>query len=503
MRFEWWIRAAALSLVSVGLSTLPRPTAVGDEVFQVVLGERQLFVDDVGTDQMSNLIRTMHQPEKRGALIRPDKFQGEEAIQVRGAPVWDPHQRVFMYWLSGTKARYRTSPDGLHWTAVFPDGLSSATAGSSMMVRDPADRDPTRRFKAVRQSSGFVVSPDGIRWTKLDVPPIPGRDEGNFSYNSQHGLFIHTYKRGGPYGRSVGLATSTDFERWTDHGLIFHADAEDQRVGRQRIAARFADPNLHHPAYDIPATYNVDVYNMAVFRYESLYFGLPQMYHQTGKVPPDWPGFDKLPISDEMLVNYRRDGDWAGFHDVQLMSSRDLKSWRRLGNREPFLTASHLGAGAWDECSVSPPSYPLVHGDELWFYYTGAKYYGPVLLEHGRHRPSNAICLAVLRRDGFMSLDAGPAPGTVSTKPFVLPGPELFVNIDARAGSLQVEALDAAGKVIGASRKISGDRPHGKVSWESSQLGQLAEKVVRLRFTLRNGSLYSYWFEGGRRHTDQ
>ncbi len=238
---------------------------------------------------------------------------------------------------------------------------------------------------------------------------------------------------------------------------------------------------------------------MAVFRYESLYIGLPQMYHQTGKVPPDWPGFDSLPISDAMLVNYRRDGDWAGFHDVQLMCSRDLKSWRRLGKRKPFLTASHMGAGAWDECSVSPPSYPLVRGNELWFYYTAAKYYGPVLLEHGRHLPSNAICLAVLRQDGFMSLDAGQTPGTVLTKPFALPSVELFVNVDAREGSLFVEVLDESGKVLAASRTISSDCPQTKVSWESISLTELPKKIVSLRFSLRNGSLYSYWFEHGSR----
>ena len=68
-----------------------------------------------------------------------------------------------------------------------------------------------------------------------------------------------------------------------------------------------------------------------------------------------------------------------------------------------------------------------------------------------------------------------------------------------RTGSLHVEVLDAAGKVLAASSTISGDGPRGKVSWESNSLAKLSEKVVSLRFTLRNGSLYSYWFEGGRR----
>ncbi len=188
IRLKCWICVAALSLVSVVLVSRFQSNAVGNEVFSVSPGERQLFVDDVGLHQMIELTRTMHQPEKKGALIRPDKFKGEEAIQVRGAPVWDPHERLFKYWLSGTESRYRTSPDGLHWTAVFPAGCGSALAGSSMMVRDLNEQDPARRFKAVLHSSGFIVSPDGIRWTKLDVSAIPGKDEGNFSYDSQNGL---------------------------------------------------------------------------------------------------------------------------------------------------------------------------------------------------------------------------------------------------------------------------------------------------------------------------
>ena len=498
MKFKRVWRSTLLAWVLAGPITLVPIHLHGEQTFHVPLGERQLFLDDAGTKQMDHLVRTMHRPEKKGAVMRPDKFQGEEAIQVRGAPVWDPQQGIYKYWLSGTKARYRTSPDGLHWTAHAPPDSTAALPGSSMMIRDPHDQNPDRRYKAVVQSSGFLVSPDGMRWTRLNVPPIPGQDEGNFSYDAAHRLFLHTYKRRGPHGRAVGLSSSTDFQHWTDHGLIFHADDDDQILGRLAIQARFCDPHRHHPVYNIPSTYNVDVYNMAIFRYESRYIGLPQMYHQTGKVPPDWPGFAKLPISDEMMVHYRRDGDWAGFHDVQLMSSRDLKSWQRLGARQPFLTASPLGAGAWDECSVSPPSYPLIRGDELWFYYTAAKYYGPVLLEHGRNRPSNAICLAVLRRDGFMSLDAGSQPGTVWTQSFALSGKQLFVNVDAPTGNLQVEVLNASGKTLARSTAIRGDLPRQLVSWQATALAELSEQTVSLRFTLSSGRLYSYWLEGER-----
>ncbi len=462
-----------------------------DVNFEVPLGQRQLFLDDFGIQETHNLQHTLHQPQKQGAVIRPDKFKGEEAVQIRGVPTWDPEKNIYKLWLSGTQAPYRESLDGLHWTA-----MPHSTSGSSMMVRDPNERDPNRRFKAVALSSGFLVSPDAISWTKLDIPAIPGSDEGNFSYDPKEGLFIHSYKCGGPHGRSVGVATSTDFQEWTNHGLVFHADDEDQIIGKQRIQARFADPHFHHPAYDIPATYNIDVYNMAMFRYESLYIGLPQIYHKTGQVPPNWPGFDELPISDEMLVNYHRDGDWAGFHDVQLTCSRDLKNWQRLANREPFMTASPLGGGAWDECSLGAPSYPLVRGNELWFYYTSARYYGPVLMDQsGRHLPSNAISLSILRRDGFMSLDAGESAGTLLTRRFTVPGETLKVNVDARQGELEIEVLDEQGNTLATSDVIRSNLPAGQVSWKQGDLANAHGKAGSLRFTLRNASLYSYWFE--------
>ena len=42
-----------------------------------------------------------------------------------------------------------------------------------------------------------------------------------------------------------------------------------------------------------------------------------------------------------------------------------------------------------------------------------------------------AICLAVLRRDGFISLDPTDTKDIIQTKPFTVSGYQLFVNVDA------------------------------------------------------------------------
>ena len=206
--------------------------------FNVPCGQRQLFLDDVGIERLENLTRTLHQPTKKGAVAR--SANPTQTIQTRTAPAWDPEEEVYKLWVIGTDESYRVSADGLHWTP-----RSEPNIGGPMAVRDGNDPDPGRRYKAALLNAGFAVSPDGVNWTKLDVPPVPSSDEGNFSYSEQEGLFIHTVKRSGPYGRSLALATSIDFEHWDDYGLVFHADELDQEMGRDVIegAAHQSQPS--------------------------------------------------------------------------------------------------------------------------------------------------------------------------------------------------------------------------------------------------------------------
>ena len=161
--------------------------------WRVPLGQRQLFLDEHGIAEIAALTRTLHQPDKRGAVIR--SANPSQTVQTRTAPVWAPEEEVFKFWVTGTDQPYRTSPDGLHWTPGPRPNL-----GFSAAVRDPNDPDPQQRYKAALGNRGFAVSPDGICWTELDVPAIPSQDEWNFSYNPQAGLFIHAVKR---FGRQV------------------------------------------------------------------------------------------------------------------------------------------------------------------------------------------------------------------------------------------------------------------------------------------------------------
>ncbi len=480
------------------LSLLSAVVSYADAAWTIPVGQRQLFLDDQDVESIENLTRTMHQPTKRGAVIEPDQ-PWESALQTRCAPAWDEQAKRYKLWLitstpvagvAGTT--YAESLDGIKWTkpilrqwkfqgssennfvALEPDSAWPANAMENV-VCDPDDADPQRRFKGFLGAIDRepIASPDGVHWKRLGVPKLPSQDESNLSYDRPSRRFIATLKMGGPFGRSHAIWTSTDFEKWTDSAAIIHADEEDQRLAKENIRARLADKRLTPPRYDNPADYNADVYNVGVFRYENHYVGLPAVYHATGKLPT---------------------ANTDGFHLIQLISSRDLKTWRRLGDRQPFIGPSSVGKGAYDLTQLLPPSAPLVRDDGLWFYYTGLKYRAePLNPEPGG---SGAICLAVLRRDGFVSLDAAEKVGTVTSRLFRWAGKKLLANFVTREqGELRAEVLNESGQVIAVSHPLTGDHPQGKFRWRQGSVDSLTGQKVCLRFTLRDASFYSYWLE--------
>ncbi len=479
-------------------------------------GERQLFFDDADVARIDGLQRRMHQPDKKGAVIRTDPYMAARAQQdggpayrpqTRSAPVWDPAAGLWKFWTIGAKldadkgrSSYHESRDGLHWyqpnvgqleyegsrdnnhvAIPIDDTRTSEVLG---VVYDAGDPDPARRFKAISftmvpdHAIFFGVSADGIVWKRHDAPDILSGDEPNFSFDAANHRFIATVKVRGPHGRSHALTTSEDFADWSEPQLVFHADDEDQELARAVIARRLANPALQQTQINHVQEHSVDVYNFSVSRYESRYIGFASMFHHVGRNPTG------------------RNHD--GFHHVQLASSRDMYTWARQGNREAFIDSSPLGGGAYDTLQMLGPSSPVVRDDELWFYYTGVKFRWPPPNWDEDHA---AICLAVLRRDGFVSLDAGEEDGSVVTEAFLSEGETLYVNAVADDGEITVEVLDADGRPVpGFGREdaiaLKEDSARQAAAWrEGSRLPDPAGGPIHLRFNLNGARLYSYWFE--------
>lgn len=469
-------------------------------------GQKQLFLDDYWLGDLNQVTRVNHQPTKYtgNPLIRPDVPSDGPVIQIRTAPSWDEIEQVWKLWYirfgddgnGASGSGYATSKDGIHWEkpVVGVVDFKGNKQNNLVMVRgDPQaftqhifidpHAPPETRYKGMIGPRGRqpIVSADGFVFTKLDVPPIPSEDESQIYWDEVKQRYIFTVKHNGPFGRSVYLSLSDDFLHWTDPELIYHANALDQKLGADYIREVESNSKLWRPTINHPDEYNVEIYNMPVFRYEELYIGLPNYFESSGKIPPPR-------------------GNQDGVNSPKLASSRDLRSWTRVGDRSHFLPISEMGEGVLDTGQVFAASHPIRMGDELWFYYTGIDV---------RHRPNvpkvideyrGGIHLAKLRLDGFVSMRGADENSFIETRPLRIEGNKLVINGVAR-GQITAEITDAQGRhaLPGWSREecdpVTGDQLSAELSWSGRDLAELAGKHVRVRFYVDDADLYAFWVE--------
>lgn len=493
---------------------------------------KHLFIDDYYVEDIDNLARVLHQPRKFGSVLRPEHRWENIGAGTRSAPMWDPTEGIYklVYQASAepvdltkddllmtsaeTPTRrhsfycYATSSNGVDWQKPFLDlypyegkswdgkpiaGQNNIIPGGIDAVRDPNDPDPSRRYKGQHHSDDtrskpkkFAVSPDLFNWTWLDVPSVPKGGHSTLTCDEEKGRFLLTVKRRGPYGRSVCLTTSEDFENWTEAEMIFHADQVDQENGRERLARFFEDSRYLSPVTNRPDEYKTDIYELPVFPYEGMYLGMPTMFHHSGKHPPLYENVD-------------------GRKTVELVCSRDVRNWERVAGRKPFIELSPIGDGsAYDTGQLRPANRPLIRNDEIWFYYGGSRHRDITQASAfaREYLDGRAICMAKLRLDGFCSLKAGVEPGSVLSTPVEVDGKELRVNLDAWRGSVRAEVLDAEngqpvpGYTLDDCVPAVVDEVDEAMRWkEKTDLADLVGKMVRVRFSLLNAELYAFWFE--------
>ena len=370
---------------------------------------------------------------------------------------------------------YATSHDGIFWErpnlglveyeGSRDNNLVLLNASGGNVIRDPSDPDPARLYKSLfyesrdpdgtsNEGDGVSVafSPDGLNWTKHPGNPVITRasdshtllgwDENHRQYVAHCRPSVHE----GDPTRRIGRAVSEDFIHWSLPQEIVVPDEQDP-------------PGLQF-------------YQMPVFKYEGLYIGQLAAYH----TPPEEPHIR-----------------FFGTIDIQLAASRDGIRWERVGDRKPFIPNGP--PGSIDSGEVYMANAPVRVGDELWFYYS------PSAIEHGPTGRSGPICLAKLRLDGFVSVDAGEDMGTLVTQPFTCEGDSLEFNAQARGGLVAVAVLDGEGTQYPGFGKIDcavfdGDSVRHAVTWRYASLGSLKGKVIRLKFYLRNARLYSFRLRG-------
>ena len=87
------------------------------------------------------------------------------------------------------------------------------------------------------------------------------------------------------------------------------------------------------------------------------------------------------------------------------------------------------------------------------------------------------------------------------TKPMVVKGSELHVNVDSWRGRVKVEVLNAddcqplLGYTLDESIAAMVDSIDEPIRWkEKTDVAELRGRTVRLRFSLLQSEIYAFWF---------
>lgn len=452
---------------------------------------RQLFVDDFLIEK-TTLRRSFHQARKyEGNPVFKAETErelgkstqgeaGEEATVFtgQGGVFYDPAEKLFkLFHVAGWRGplSLATSPDMKTWTRrgqLLPEGLrwtgpKLATGGSDNCVwLDLNAENPAERVKYLtcwmhvpkeQRPQGFMHSlhvSDGRTWSDAVPTTMAADDYCSFFFNPFREKWVFSIKKGTSRGRSRNYFESADFLKgadWEKSVYWTNADRLDAPEPRGRYPGAGDTPQL---------------YSLNAVAYESLMVGMHYIHRGPNNKVCDEGRFPKL-------------------LDLELGFSRDGFHWDRP-DRRGFIAGSRA-EGSWDRAYLhSTAGVFVVLDDQLVFPYMGTSGIAPS--GHRGMYTGGSIGLALLRRDGFASMDG---PGELTTRVVKFSGRHLFLNLN---GEARVEVLDEAGKIIRSSKTASGDRTKLKVEWpEGQDLSDTAGRSVKFRFHLTKGSLYAFW----------
>ncbi len=450
---------------------------------------RQLFVDDYLIAKTDGITREVHQAIKYAGnpLVGPD-HPWERTPLREGCPFHFVHRDIktgrFRMWYagysayalpSGMKTRYPAcyaeSEDGIQWVKPklglcefngSKDNNIIIHAGNLYgLIVEPNDPNPNRRYKGIvwheppyvpREGYFLYVSPDGIHWTRERTPLLVPSNERVLNGIGDTSLFKWDPKLAkyvcdvkilfNPTFRCRALMESDDLIHWSRPRMTIYPDSLDD-----------ADSQI---------------YGHMGFCYESMWIGFLRMMHTR-------------PVSYKQTT-------------IELTASRDGHHWTRVGRREEFIP---LGKPEdWDAHYHDASTEPIAMGNELWVYYRSTR------SGKSSDKQTHCIGLAKLRRDGFVSLNAGEKPGILVTRPLTFEGKSLFINAEvAKDGYVKAEQRDMSGRpvepfVLGACKPVTGNQLEAAVVWTGREaIERPVGASVRLVYELKNAKLYAFWIK--------
>lgn len=477
------------NIIQNSLDPIPVPYLIDpQESIDISIG-RQLFVDDFLIEE-TNLIRKYHKAKKYegNPVLAPttvfekkgSKGGNKDVVYLgHGGVFYEPRDSLFkMYYTAGWRGglALATSKDLIKWDRPPVDSLNNSniilTAGAKNAGEDNAvwldlnsDKQrikylTDRRTNDSIQGRHSLLVSDGKNWSQsINVNSNYG-DYSSFFYNPFREKWVFSIKKSDQGPRSRMYVESDEYLDgwdWKNKSVFWtrtdSLDLPDPKVGDQ--------PQL---------------YSLNAVAYESIMLG--QFYIHLGP-KNEISNERKEPKITEINLGYSRDG----FH------------WSRP-SREAFIEAARTD-DSWDKGYIhGTTGVCLVVRDSLYFPYTG---YSGIASDGTRGMYTGAsIGIATLRRDGFVSLETS-SSGYIVTKPMIFNGKYLFVNVDCPKGALRVEVLDRYNNVVPGYEldnciPIRENKTLYRVEWKNKKdLQALDKDKIKLRFSIENGALYSFW----------
>ena len=309
----------------------------------------------------------------------------------------------------------------------------------------------------------LYFSRDGIHWSPRVLRTGIHSDRSTVFWNPFRKVWVYSLRHGWGFPRTRRYIEVKDILQsppWTevsDQPLWLISDKLDPQRDDLKV-----EPQL---------------YNLDAVAYESLMLGMFTIWRGDLNIP------EGRPKPNSLFLGFSRDG----YHFDR-------------PDRRPFIPVSEK-QGDWNWGNVqSAGGCCLVMGDQLWFYFSGR-----AGSNGGKSRDGNgAAGIAVLRRDGFASMNAVAGEGTLTTRPVTFSGRHLFVNANTAGGELRAEVLDRDGKTIEPFTKENSepmrvDSTRTELRWKGAEdLSKIAKQSVRLRFSLNKGTLFAFWVAADR-----
>jgi hypothetical protein len=470
---------------------------------------RELFVDRLLVERLENAVMKLHEPVSGGVAIRIDR-PWEGALN-QGTVVIQVNEEYLLYYRGmranqtdepGSVGCLATSADGITWTkpALSRHARSGRTdanivsTGGWVWLDTRPGIPEDERIKAVgihtmdgAKLTGFG-NPPGSRWIDLWAS-ADGRVFRRLPEERQP-TFVSSLRNSFDGGNTMFWSEAEQLYVFYYRFMLGQAINEYGQTGL-RAVARTTSPDLVNWSEPEPMTYGDAPFEQFYYNNTQAYFRAPHIYvalaarFMEGRSALNDTQADLIGLKSPRGGNYHQD-----CCDAVLMTTRPGSTQYDRTFMEALVRPG-IGLGHW----VSRTNFPLTgifpHGPDKLMFYINRRYC----------QDTGYIERMEMRLDGFASIHAPHAGGSLLTKPMKISGDELVVNFStSAAGSVRVELQELDGTPIPGFTladcpEMFGDEIERVVHWtRRPPLYKVAGKPLRLKFVMHDADIYAIQF---------